>query len=250
MQLTQKGKLITQRSVKGGFRTVEAGPIGQLLINGKEVIIKGVNRHETDPDMGRAITREVMEKDVVLFKQNNINTVRTSHYPNHPYFYQLCDSYGIYVIDEANCEAHGVAMNDYGKDQNVSYVPSWEQAHVTRNMAMVERDKNHPSIIFWSLGNESGDGPNFVAAAKAVRERDSTRLLHYCEFPHHHPAVDMGSCMYPSVEGLESIGQEKTNRPFLVCEYAHAMGNALGNFQEYADLFEKYPRLIGGCIWD
>lgn len=229
-----------------GFRTVEKGPLGEVLINGKSVILKGVNRHEAHPDYGRAIPRQVMEKDIQLMKEHNINCIRTSHYPNHPYFYELADKFGFYVVDEANCEAHGIR----GGKMDISHKPSWETAHVERNMNMLHRSKNHPSIIFWSLGNESGNGPNFEAAAKAIRAYDSSRLIHYCEFRAGHPDVDMDSIMYPPVERLISLGEEGKKHPFFVCEYAHAMGNALGNFQEYMDTFEKYPRLVGGCIWD
>lgn len=235
-----------ERKFNTGFRTVEIGALGQLLINGKETILKGVNRHEAHPDMGRAITRDIMIRDLEIMKSNNINTVRCSHYPNQPAWYALCDQYGVYVIDEANCEAHGAR----GTKNDISRLPSWEKAHVERNMSMVHRSKNHPSIIFWSLGNESGNGKNFDAAADAVRAYDKTRLIHYCEYPAGHKKVDMDSTMYPPVDRVISLGEEKSTRPFFVCEYAHSMGNSMGNFQEYQDAFEKYPRLIGGCIWD
>ena len=234
------------RSFNVGFRTVEIASNGAVLINGKAVKFKGVNRHEAHPDYGRAIPKEVMEKDVQIIKAHNINTVRCSHYPNHPYFYDLCDRYGLYVMDEANCEAHGIRNS--GMD--ISRKPSWEKAHVERNMNMVHRSKNHPSIVFWSLGNESGNGPNFEAASRAIRAFDDTRPLHYCEFPHGHKAVDMDSAMYPPVDRVENWGKQETSRPFFVCEYAHSMGNALGNFKEYMDAFESSPRMVGGAIWD
>ncbi len=234
------------RTLKTGFRLVEIAENGAVLINGKAVKFKGVNRHESHPDYGRAITREIMEQDIQIIKAHNINTVRCSHYPNHPYFYELCDRYGLYVMDEANCEAHGIRNNH----MDISRKPSWEKAHVERNMAMVHRAKNHPSIVFWSLGNESGKGPNFEAAAAAIKAYDTTRPLHYCEFPHGHPAVDMDSAMYPPVDRVENWGKMKTSRPFFVCEYAHAMGNALGNFKEYMEAFEASPRMVGGAIWD
>jgi len=242
-----------------GFRTVEIGPQDQLLVNGREVILKGVNRHETHPDLGRALTHEVMEQDVKLMKANNINTVRTSHYPNDPYWYELCAKYGLYVVAEANieCHAHQVLTED----------PKWTQAYVERNLNNVLRLRNNPAIIIWSLGNENGWGEckNLVAASKAVREADSTRLIHACELGYRPGLTDMGSTMYPSVDTVEKIGSdqehanwnweapEKTRAktgPFFVCEFAHSMGNALGNFKEYVDLYEKYPNLIGGCIWD
>ncbi len=235
-----------RRSLNIGFRTVEIAADGAVLINGRAVKFKGVNRHEAHPDYGRAITRAIMEKDIQIIKSHNINTVRCSHYPNHPYLYELCDRYGLYVMDEANCEAHGIRNNA----MDISSKPSWEKAHVERNMAMVHRSKNHPSIVFWSLGNESGKGPNFEAAAAAIRAYDTTRPLHYCEFPHGHEAVDMDSAMYPPVDRVENWGRMKTSRPFFVCEFAHSMGNALGNFKEYMDAFEASPRMVGGAIWD
>ncbi len=235
-----------ERSLCIGFRTVEIADNGAVLINGRPVKFKGVNRHEAHPDYGRAIPREVMEEDIRIIKSLNINTVRCSHYPNHPYLYELCDRYGVYVMDEANCEAHGIRNNR----MDVSSNPSWEKAHVERNMAMVHRSKNHACIVFWSLGNESGKGPNFVAASAAIRACDNTRPLHYCEFPHGHEAVDMDSAMYPPVDRVENWGRMKTSRPFFVCEFAHSMGNALGNFKEYMDAFEASPRMVGGGIWD
>ncbi len=235
-----------ERELNIGFRTVEIAENGAVLINGKAVKFKGVNRHEAHPDYGRAIPPEVMERDVQIMKSLNINTVRCSHYPNHPYFYELCDIYGLYVMDEANCEAHGIRNNH----MDISSKPTWEKAHVERNMSMVHRSKNHPSVVFWSLGNESGKGPNFEAASAAIRAYDDTRPLHYCEFPHGHEAVDMDSAMYPPVDRVENWGKMKTSRPFFVCEYAHSMGNALGNFQEYMDAFEASPRMVGGAIWD
>jgi len=242
-----------------GFRTVEIGPDDQLLVNGREVILKGVNRHETHPDLGRALTHEVMEQDVKLMKENNINTVRTSHYPNDPYWYELCNKYGLYVVAEANIECHA--------HQALTEDPKWMQAYIKRNLNNVFRLRNNPSVIIWSLGNENGWGEcaNLVAAAQAVRGVDTSRLIHACELGYRPGLTDMGSTMYPSVETVEKIGSdqehanwnwaapEKTRAktgPFFVCEFAHSMGNALGNFKEYVDLYEKYPNLIGGCIWD
>ena len=226
-----------------GFRTVEVGPQQQLLINGKEVILKGVNRHETHPDYGRAITREVMEKDIQLMKAHNINTVRTSHYPDAPYWYELCEKYGMYLVGEANIECHG--------KQDLTRNPEWTQAYVERNLNQYYRLKNCPAIIFWSLGNENGRGNNLAEASRAIQALDKTRLIHSCDMDHTDGVTDMGSCMYPSVEGINGIGANTRDKwPYFVCEYAHCMGNALGNFQEYMDAFEKHPRLIGGCIWD
>ena len=246
-------------SMNVGFRTVEIGPRNELLVNGREVILKGVNRHETHPDLGRALTHEVMEQDVKLMKANNVNTVRTSHYPNDPYWYELCAKYGLYVVAEANieCHAHQVLTED----------PKWTQAYVERNLNNVLRLKNNPAIIFWSLGNENGWGEcaNLVAASKEVQKIDTTRLIHACELGYRPGLTDMGSTMYPSIDSVKKIGSdqehanwnwaapEKTRAktgPFFVCEFAHSMGNALGNFKEYIDLYEQYPNLIGGCIWD
>jgi beta-galactosidase len=226
-----------------GFRTVEIGPESQLLINGKEVILKGVNRHESHPDYGRAITREVMERDIQLMKAHNINTVRTSHYPNAPYWYELCEKYGIYLVAEANIECH--------KKRDLTRNPEWEQAFVERNMNNVLRLKNCPAVIFWSLGNENGRGDNLAAASRAIQTVDKTRLIHSCDMGHTDGITDMGSSMYPDVNNVNRTGANTRDKwPFFLCEYAHSMGNALGNFQEYMDAFEKYPRLIGGCIWD
>ena len=248
-----------EMSMNIGFRTVEIGPEDQLLVNGREVILKGVNRHETHPDLGRALTHELMEQDVKLMKANNINTVRTSHYPNDPYWYELCAKYGLYVVAEANIECHA--------HQALTEDPKWTQAYIERNRNNVLRLKNNPAIIIWSLGNENGWGEcaNLVAASKAVQEVDHTRLIHACELGYRPGLTDMGSTMYPSVDTVEKTGSdqehanwnwaapEKTRAktgPFFVCEFAHSMGNALGNFKEYVDLYEKYPNLIGGCIWD
>ncbi|MCD8298986.1 MAG: discoidin domain-containing protein [Opitutae bacterium] len=229
-----------------GFRSVKIAANGAILINGVPVKFKGVNRHEIHPDYGRAITREIVESDIRLAKSHNINTIRCSHYPNRPEFYEFCDRYGIYVMDEANVESHGVRWGS----MDISKNPAWRKAHVERNLNMFHRSKNHPSIVFWSLGNESGHGENFDAASAALRAEDDSRLIHYAEFPFGHAAADVDSAMYPSVEQVENLGKEKTSRPFFVCEYAHAMGNALGNFREYMEAFESSPRMVGGCIWD
>ncbi len=212
-------------------------------MNGKSVLFKGVNRHEHDPFNGRHIGLELMTKDVQLFKQFNINTVRTSHYPNHTDFYKLCDIYGIYVIDEANVESHGMG---YG-EKSLAKDPKWEKAHVDRAVRMVQRDKNNPAIIFWSLGNEAGGGVNFQASYNAVKALDKERPIHYERM---NEIADVESVMYPKVEWLDETGAKDNPKPFIMCEYAHAMGNAVGNLQEYWDVIEKHKRLIGGCIWD
>ena len=241
-----EGKIVSVERQQIGFRNIEIGDKGQFLVNGKEVIFKGVNRHETHPDHGRAVPLETMEEDVKLMKRLNINSVRLSHYPNHPYFYELCNRYGIYMIDEANIESHGY----YYGELSLSHPPEWKKAHVDRVVRMYERDKNHPAIVVWSLGNEAGPGENFHAASEELRKRDRSRPIQYERFPDPSPHDDMDSHMYPSVQWLNSVGKNESPRPIFICEYAHAMGNAMGNLQEYVDAFEAHSRLIGGCIWD
>ena len=262
----QNGKVIEAVSSKVGFREIE-NKDGMLLVNGKAVKLKGVNRHDHNQENGKTVSRSDMQKDVELLKQFNFNAVRTSHYPNDPYFYELCDRYGIYVIDEANIETHGVG--GYFSNQQ-----DWNYAFMDRVIRMVERDKNHPSIIYWSLGNESGCGPNHAAAAGWVKDFDPTRLMHYegAQGNHEHPAfvkpgskkkvaymanptdpdyVDVISRMYPTPEQLEGLANSPyIHRPILMCEYAHAMGNSLGDLKAYWDLIYEYPNLIGGFIWD
>jgi beta-galactosidase len=241
------GKLIETECARIGFRSVELSSNGELLINGKSVIIKGVNRHEHDPDNGRAVSYQTMEEDIKLIKKNNINTIRTSHYPNHPDFYDLCDEYGIYVIDEFNLESHGLREKLPNSDS------LWEEACCDRMIRMVERDKNHPSIIIWSLGNEAGFGEVFRKMKKKTLNIDQTRPIHY-EGDYKNEITDIISYMYypPRTIKLNAKKNLRKNdfRPIMLCEYAHAMGNSLGNFQEYMDYFEKYENIIGGCIWD
>ena len=240
--LDTQGQVTEVRACRLGFREVEIRD-QQLLVNGVSVLLKGVNRHEHDPDLGHALEINSMIRDLELMKQYNINTVRTCHYPNQPIWYDLCDLYGIYLVDEANVESHGMG---YG-DETLARVPSWEAAHVDRNVSMVQRDKNHPSIVIWSLGNEAGAGPNFAAAAQAIRDIDTSRPIQYEQMD---SVCDMDSVMYPSVEWMIWQGQSDSAKPQFVCEYAHAMGNACGNLQEYWDAIEGSPRLIGACIWD
>lgn len=229
------------RTCKVGFRKVEIKG-GTLLFNGKAIKFKGVNRHETTPENGRTITRDEMLQDIMLFKKYNIDTVRTAHYPDHYYWYQLCDRYGIYVVAEANVETHGMGY----EKESLSHVDSWRQAHVERNANHVENYKNHPAIFMWSLGNESGPGKNFKAAVDAVRALDTTRPVHY---ERNSEWMDVDSIMYPTVEWVFERGKN-TKKPFFLCEYAHAMGNAMGNFKEYWEAFYSSDSLSGGCIWD
>ncbi len=247
--LDEKGAVQEVICQKIGFRRIEIRN-GQLLVNNKAIEIKGTNRHEFDMYSGRYVTRESMIRDIVLMKQHNINAVRTSHYPNAPEWYSLCDEYGLYVMDEANMESHGLWENKIYLTEN----PEWERAIVERGTAMVERDKNHPSIIFWSMGNESGWGKNFDSMYKAIKQIDPTRPIHY---ESKNPAYanvlsryDIISTMYPSIENILELMNQDASRPVIICEYAHSMGNSLGNFRKYWDAFYKYPRLQGGFTWD
>jgi beta-galactosidase len=227
-----------------GFRKVEIKD-GELLVNGRAILIKGVNRHEHDPDRGQAITPDSMVRDIVLMKQNNINAVRTCHYPDQPVWYDLCDRYGIYLIDEANIESHGMG---YGA-KSLAKNPDWAAAHMDRTVRMVERDKNHPSVIIWSLGNEAGFGPNFVATSKWIKQRDPSRPVHY-ERAGMDPATDIVCPMYPDPSELAKYASKPQSRPFIMCEYAHAMGNSTGNLWKYWELIYAKKHLQGGFIWD
>ena len=219
----------------------------QVLLNGVPLEIRGVNRHDTHPDLGYAVSLESMIGDIVLMKQHNVNAVRTLHYPNDPRWLDLCDQYGLYVIDEADLETHGFG---YEAPDIPARRPEWRDAFVDRARRMVERDKNHPSIIMWSLGNESGYGPNHDAMAEWIRGADPTRLLHY-EGAGDSPMVDLVSTMYPTVDRLIEEGKRTDDdRPFFMCEYAHAMGNGPGNLKEYWEAIRAHPRLLGGCIWE
>ncbi|GAB4010635.1 glycoside hydrolase family 2 TIM barrel-domain containing protein [Spirosoma migulaei] len=232
-----------------GFREMTLTD-GQLLVNGKPVTYKGVNRHEFDPNTGRVISRESMIQDIKLMKQYNINAVRTSHYPNVTDWYDLCDEYGLYVIDEANIESHEL----WGKNQTPAAKPEWRDAFVARGRAMVERDKNHPSIVIWSLGNETGMGQNFKDMADIIRLIDPTRPIHYeGRQPYNGTSLtnfDIISTMYPSVDELVKLMEKDPHRPVIVCEYAHSMGNSVGNLKDYWTAIDKYPRMQGAFIWD
>ncbi len=239
--------IIEVAQCKYGFRIVEIKENGGLYINGKSIILKGVNRHEHDPDHGRAVPLSRMLQDIKLFKQNNINAIRTSHYPDDPKFYELCDQYGIYVLDECNLESHEL------RDILPASDTKWTVACIDRMVSMVERDKNHPSVIIWSLGNEAGYGENFKNMKVAALEIDSTRPIHY-EGDYKHEITDIISYMYYSPKKLERAAnnhfRKGDKRPHVLCEYAHAMGNSLGNFQKFMDVFEKNDNCIGGFIWD
>ena len=241
-------QVVEATSIKIGFRTLEVTD-GQFLVNGQPVLIKGVNVHEHDEYTGHYVTEELMRKDFDLFRKYNVNTARTSHYPQPELFYKLADEYGIYVIDEANIESHGMGYN-LRKGGTLANNLLFYEDHMNRTISMVERDKNHPSVITWSLGNESGNGYNFYQTYLWVKERDPSRPAQY-EQAKFEWNTDIICPMYRTPEVLEEFALDKTNdRPIIQCEYAHAMGNSLGNFTEYWDLMRKYPNLQGGCIWD
>jgi beta-galactosidase len=256
------GELVTAGErvpLKIGFRTV-AIEDGILKVNGRRVMFRGVNRHEFHPDQGRAVSVEVMLEDVLLMKRNNINAVRCSHYPPHPHFLDLCDQYGLWVIDECDLETHGFCKVNW--ERNPSDDPAWAEAMLDRIERTVERDKNHPSVIIWSMGNEAGVGKNIGLMCDWTRKRDPSRPIHYegdwsCQY------TDMYSRMYASQAEVDSIGRRKEppladsaldarrrQMPFILCEYAHAMGNGPGGMLEYRELFEKYPRCQGGFVWE
>ncbi len=232
------GNVLEAASQPYGFRKIEIRN-KRVYINRVPVLFKGANRHDTHPRYGKAVPVESMIEDILLFKRFNLNTVRTSHYPNDPKMYALYDYYGLYVMDEADLECHGNMM--------LSQRESWKDAYVDRVVRMVERDKNHPSVIFWSLGNESGGGANLEAAYRAVKERDD-RPVHYEGM---NDLADIDSRMYPSIESMIAQDKEPRDKPYFLCEYAHAMGNAVGNLEEYWNYIEyESDRMIGGCIWD
>jgi beta-galactosidase len=269
-----KGNITEVKSCKVGFRSIEfSKENGKMLINGKETYVYGINRHDHHPIRGKALTREDIKEDVTTIKKFNFNFIRTSHYPNDPYFYELCDQYGIMVMDEADQETHGIG----GK---LSNDPKWTNAYLERMTRMVCRDKNHPSVVMWSLGNEGGKGPNHAAMAGWVHDFDITRPVHYepaqgnprldgyidpldprypktidhayrFENPQDEPYVDMVSRFYPGVFTPKFlVDQKKDTRPIIFVEYSHAMGNSVGNLKELWDEFRSFPRVIGGCIWE
>ena len=231
---------------KIGFRTVEIKD-GLLKVNGKAIMVKGVNRHEHSGENGQCVDRKTMDTDIKIMLENNINTVRTSHYPDDVYWYELCDKYGIYVIDEANNESHPQGY----EDNSLAKKPEWKDAFLYRCKNMLERDKNHPSVIVWSVGNECGNGVCTIACYDWMKHRDTRPVI--CERALYEDNTDYIGIMYVSVDYLTKFAKEhldKKNRPFIMVEYCHAMGNSCGGLQDYIDVFEKYPQLQGGCIWD
>lgn len=227
-----------------GFRDVRI--VGsQLLVNGKPVLIKGANRHEINPYKGYVVSEEDMVKDILIMKQLNINAVRTCHYPNDPLWYELCDRYGLYVVDEANIESHGMGYNELTLAKN----PIYEKAHVDRTYRMVKRDFNHPSIIVWSLGNEAGNGQNFYKTYELIKSMDASRPVQY-ERAELEDNTDVFCPMYHTYDECVEYLENNPPKPLIQCEYAHAMGNSLGGLKEYMDLTRKYPSYQGGFIWD
>lgn len=239
---------------KVGFRKFELKD-GLMLINGKRIVFRGVNRHEFSCDTGRALSKEDMVRDILLMKSHNIDSVRTSHYPNQPIWYDLCDEYGLYVIDETNLETHGT-WNPSQKELGATVPgsrPEWRENVLDRCRSMLERDKNHPCILLWSLGNESFAGDNFVAMHDFLRERDPSRLVHYEGVFHwreSEAASDVESQMYTKPSDVEAYAKNNPAKPFVLCEYSHAMGNSCGGLHIYWELFDRYPVLQGGFIWD
>lgn len=245
------GEIIHTTAAKVGFRKVEIKN-AQLLVNGKKIMVHGVNRHEHDEVLGHVPTKELMRRDIQLMKQYNINAVRTAHYPNDPYWLKLCDEYGLYVVDEANIEIHGMGVLPGKIDtaDHPAYQPEWAPAIMDRIKRMVERDKNHASVIIWSMGNECGNGNVFYDAYQWIKQRDNSRPVLF-EQAMEEWNTDIVSPMYPSIKYMKEYAKDFTKkRPFIMCEYAHAMGNSSGNFQEYFDIINSSPHMQGGFIWD
>ncbi|WP_214628484.1 glycoside hydrolase family 2 TIM barrel-domain containing protein [Paenibacillus agaridevorans] len=242
-----------------GFRKVEVKD-GVFRVNGKAIKLKGVNRHDSHPSLGQTIPLNHMIKDLNLMKQHNVNTIRTSHYPNDPRFLDLCDEYGFYVVDEADLECHGVVntgTKEEGSFHKLAAHPDWKEAFVERAVRMVERDKNHASILIWSLGNESGYGGNHIAMAEWVQQRDESRLVHYegaaelYKGDENTEALDLESRMYASVAEIEAYAlDESKTKPLFLCEYSHAMGNGPGDLRDYWNVIYAQPKLMGGCVWE
>lgn len=245
------GNVLGVTGSKIGFRKVEIKN-AQLFINGVATYVHGVNRHEHDEIEGHVPSRELMVKDIQLMKQNNINAVRTSHYPNDPLWYKLCDEYGLYLVDEANIETHGMGAALQGwfdTSKHPAYLPEWTPSFLNRIYNLVERDKNHPSVILWSLGNENGNGPVFKDAYKWIKQRDNSRYVQF-ESAGEEENTDIVCPMYPGMNYMKAYAASDKKRPFIMCEYSHAMGNSNGNFQEYWDVIMSNKKMQGGFIWD
>ena len=252
VEVLDGAKTVEATAFKVGFRKVEIKN-AQLLVNGKPVLIKGANRHEMNPNTGYYVTREDMVRDIQIMKELNINAVRTCHYPNSPLWYDLCDEYGIYVCDEGNVESHGMGY----KEKTLAKRADYEAAHLIRDQRMVLRDYNHPSVIYWSLGNEAGNGPNFHKCYDWIKAYDKSRPVAYEQanyIRYGRSAAnynsDIEAPMYAEYDACERYAMMKPERPLIQCEYAHAMGNSLGGLKEYWDLIREYPSYQGGFIWD
>ncbi|WP_242091873.1 glycoside hydrolase family 2 TIM barrel-domain containing protein [Aestuariivivens sediminicola] len=242
-------------AIKVGFRNIKIEN-SQFLVNGKPVLLKGVNLHDHSDTEGHYVTEDLTLTDLKVMKQNNVNAIRCSHYPKNPFFYRMCDTYGFYVIDEANIELHGMGATNQGLDTNLerqsihpAYLKQWHGAFIDRTSRMFERDKNHPSIVTWSLGNEAGNGANFYATYNWLKEHDKTRPTQY-EGALNYENTDIQPPMYWTIEQMKNYVENDGSRPLIQCEYAHAMGNSVGNLQDYWDVIESYPTMQGGFIWD
>ncbi|MEM6813306.1 MAG: glycoside hydrolase family 2 TIM barrel-domain containing protein [Bacteroidota bacterium] len=249
----EKDNLVEAISRKVGFRKVEIKG-NQLLINGVAVYLKGVNHHDHDPETGHVVDEDLTLKDLTLMKEHNLNAIRCSHYPKDEHFYRLCDEYGFYVINEANIETHGMGTTNQNfktemQSKHPAYLPQWKEMHMDRTIRMFERDKNYPSIIIWSLGNEAGNDDNFEATYEWLKENDSTRPVQY-EGAKKFDNTDIYAPMYERIPDMESYAKGEAKRPYILCEYSHAMSNSVGNLKEYWDMIEKYDVLQGGFIWD
>lgn len=249
------GNLVEATAIKTGFRKIEIKN-NQFLVNGVPVYLKGVNLHDHDPVTGHVVNEELTLLDLKIMKENNLNAIRCSHYPKNDFFYRMCDKYGFYVIDEANIETHGMGTTNQGLDNNEkkkaihpAYRPEWKAMHLDRTIRMFERDKNFTSIVTWSLGNEAGNGENFFATYDWLKAHDDTRPVQY-EGATNYANSDIQAPMYTRISGLIKYAEDSPKRPLILCEYAHAMGNSVGNLQDYWDVIEKYDVLQGGFIWD
>ena len=250
-----KGKEIQATKIRIGFRNLEIKN-NQFLVNGVPILMKGVNLHDHHEKNGHVVTEDLLIKDLELMKKNNINSIRCSHYPKNPFFYRMCDKYGFYVIDEANIETHGMGTTNQGlefspKRQEIhpAYIPQWKEMHLDRTKRMYERDKNYPSIVIWSLGNEAGNGENLFSTYEWLKNIDNSRPVQY-EGATKYSNTDIQAPMYPTIEEMKDYAENNPTRPLILCEYAHAMGNSVGNLQEYWDLIENYDIMQGGFIWD
>ena len=251
---SESGEVLECTSVRTGFRRIEIKD-SVVYLNDRRLLLKGVNRHEFSCDTGRAIDRETMRADLITMKRNNINAVRTSHYPNHPDFYALCDEYGLYVIDETDLETHGARFTAPPAPPLIpGSEPEWENVVMDRVSCLFERDKNHPSVLFWSLGNECSGGENFKKMYAWLKEKDPSRFVHYEsiweDFENDKDVTDVWSMMYAKPWDIERFMSEHPEKPFMLCEYSHAMGNSCGGNDKYMALFDTHPSFFGAFVWD